>query len=143
MSKVQLRFIKSYNWFITGLLTLLGYSCTFGPHEYGTPSAKFIVNGRVTSASTEQPIEDIRVIIPGDTSYTNSNGEYQVSNRGAFPQEQTFDIRFEDTDGNLHGKFIDLDTAVEFKNPQFTGGDGDWYEGETSTDFDVKLTPDE
>jgi hypothetical protein len=87
--------------------------------EYGTPSAKFIVKGKVESSVTNQPIQNIRV----------------------YPEAQTFPIRFHDIDGNLQGEFNNLDTVVEFKNPQFTNGDGHWYKGETSKEFNIQLKP--
>ena len=139
---MRIKFLKTYNAIIVGLLAILGFvsSCD-SKDEYGTPSAKFIVNGKVTSSETEQAIENIRVVMQGDTTYTNSDGVYQVVDKWGFPTYQTYNIQFLDVDGEINNEFSDLDTIVEFKDPEFSGGDGDWYSGETSKDFDVKLTP--
>ncbi len=53
----------------------------------------------------------------------------------------TFNIQYRDEDGAANGEYNDLDTIIEFKNPQFVNGDGSWYAGETSKEFDIKLTP--
>jgi putative lipoprotein (rSAM/lipoprotein system) len=109
--------------------------------EYGTPNAKFIVNGTVTSAETEEPIRNIRVIMKYDTAFTDNEGNYEVTDKGAFPTDQTYSIQFQDFDIESNGSFNDKDTVVEFKNPEFSHGDGHWYEGETTREFDIKLTP--
>lgn len=144
MKAVQHKVLLGYSALIAGLMTVLGFasSCVpWGRAEYGTPHARFIVKGKVTAAGTEEPIRGIRVILPGDTAYTGTDGKYEVSNDFAFPTDQNFDLLFQDRDGDAHGAFQDLDTIVKFTNPKFTGGDGDWDEGSTSTNFDVELTP--
>lgn len=142
MKTVRKRILISYNFLLKGLIAILGFvpSCIPGT-EYGTPSAKFIVNGKVTSAATNLPVENIRVIMQGDTSFTDAGGMYQVIDKYGFPTSQTFPVSFQDVDGDTNIKFNDLDTIVEFKDPKFTGGDGDWYHGETSATFNVKLKP--
>ncbi len=79
--------------------------------------------------------------ITSTDTYTDVNGAYQVVDESGLPNDHTYIIEFKDIDGEINGKFSDLDTIVEFKDPIFTGGDGDWYSGETSKEFDVKLTP--
>lgn len=144
MKIIRIKFLKSFNALITGILAILGFAATCEPRvEYGSPSAEFIVNGKVTAAGTEVPIKNIRVTMQGDTAYTNDDGRYEVSDRWGFPTNQTYDIRFQDIDNEANGEYQDLDTIVEFIDPVFTGGDGNWYEGETSREFDVKLTPDQ
>ena len=140
MSSKSLHFV---NALISGCLTLLGFSCDLvNPRvEYGTPNAKFIVNGTVSSAETDEAIQNIRVIMKNDTVFTNSEGIYEVVDKGAFPTNQSYTIQFQDLDNELNGTFNDKDTLVEFKNPEFSHGDGHWYEGEASREFNVKLTP--
>ena len=137
------KLLKTCNTLIAGLLTILGFASSCGDSlaEYGAPSAKFIVNGTVTSEKNE-PIENIRVTMRGHTTSTDPDGFYKVSHKGegAFPDDQTFDIQFHDIDGELNGEYETTDTMVVFKDPEFTGGDGDWYDGETTKKFDVKLT---
>lgn len=142
MKKARNRILRSYNWLIATLMAMLGFASSCEPvAEYGVPTADFIVNGNVTSEETGQPIRNIRVSMQGDTSITNADGTYQVIDRWGFPTEQTYEIQFSDVDGETNGEFIDLDTIVQFKNPEFSGGDGDWYSGKTSKEFNVKLKP--
>lgn len=139
---MKIKILKTYNVLIAGLLAILGFTTACDSEdEYGTPSAKFIVNGKVKSSETDQPIENIRVTMQGDTSYTDVNGAYQVVDKWGFPKDQTYNIEFNDIGGEGNGEFSDLDTIVEFKDPKFTDGDEGWYSGETSKVFDVKLTP--
>lgn len=139
---MKIRILKTYNVLLAGLLTILGFATACdSKDEYGTPSAKFIVNGKVKSSETDQPIENIRVSMQGDTTFTDANGVYQVVDKWGFPTDQTYNIEFQDIDGDAYGEFSDLDTIVEFKDPEFLDGDGNWYSGETSKEFDVKLTP--
>lgn len=144
MKKAKTKFYKTSNAIIFGLLALLGFatSCEKGPNtiaEYGTPSAKFIVKGKVDSKETNTPIKNVRVIMNSDTSFSDSEGRYQVIENYGFPTNQTFQIKFQDIDGLINGDYEDIDTVVEFANPQFVNGDGHWYEGETSKEFNVKL----
>jgi len=144
MKKVENFFLKKYRALLALLLGLTGFasSCEIGGMaEYGTPSAKFIVNGKIESTLTSNPIRNIRVIMQGDTSLTDAEGKYQVIDRWGFPIDQTYSVRIEDFDGSLNGEFENLDTIVEFKNPKFVNGDGDWYTGETSTQLNIKLNP--
>lgn len=51
MKKNYKRILTTYNVLLSGLLALLGFASSCESRaEYGTPSAKFIVNGTVTSA---------------------------------------------------------------------------------------------
>ena len=74
-----------------------------------------------------------------DSTTTDNDGKYQVSDRDGFPADQLFTIKFHDTDGPLNGEYENLDTVVQFKDPKFTNGDGHWYQGETTKDFNVTL----
>lgn len=152
MKKAKVRFYKTSNAIIFGLLALFGFaSCSKGGtnpnpgpnpiNEYGTPYATFIVKGKVTS-NTGNPIENIRVVMKSastisDTAFTDSDGNYQDS-VVAFPDTLTFQLDFKDIDGASNGDYNSLDTTSEFTNPKFTGGAG-WYAGETSKDLNIKL----
>lgn len=144
MKKIRITFIKTQNSLIATLMAIIGFatSCVF-KSEYGSPSAEFIVNGTVKSADTEQPIENIRVILQtdrSDTTLTDKDGKYQLVDKWGYPYDQTYNIQFQDIDGASNNEYENLDTIVEFKDPEFSGGDGNWNHGETSKEFDVKLT---
>jgi len=146
MKKAKINILKSHNVLIATVLSLLGFSASCGlvdtpVMEYGTPSAKFIVNGKVVASETNEALNNIRVTMQGDTTYTDNNGNYQVTDKWGFPMNQSYNIQFQDIDGSLNGQFNRLDTMVEFKDPKFVNGDGHWYRGETSKEFDIKLKP--
>jgi len=131
---MKIKFLKTYNALIAILLVVFGISCV-ASKEYGTPDAKFIVKGKVSSKETKEPIEDIRVTMNWHNDITNEKGDYRVENND-FPGDRAFLVKFHDT----KGIYMDLDTLIEFKNPQFTGGDKNWYSGETSKTVDIQLT---
>ncbi len=140
------KFLKTQNTVIAKILTILGFGAVitgcepkYGTlvAEYGVPSAKFIVNGKVSS---QHPIENIRVVMHGwdnDTAFTDEYGNYEVAIDDNASNDN-FLVQFHDTEN----RYKDLDTTVEFKDPKFTGGDG-WYEGETCKTVNVELTPKE
>lgn len=141
MKKIKLRAINYYNVILSALMALLGFTTSCDPQdEYGTPSAKFIVRGKVSSVANGLPVQNIRVKILNDSSFTTSGGEYEVESN-SFPGDQIINIRFEDVDGSANGQYSTLDTSVQFIDPQFTGGDGNWYSGQAEKTFDVELTP--
>ena len=146
MKKVELRFLKFYNLIILGLLTILGFTSSCEKNdpdlmsEYGTPSAKFIVNGTIESIDSNTPIENIQVIMQGNTAITDSKGKYQVAEVGS-PRDQSYIIQLQDIDGVSNGDYENLDTIVQFMDPQFINGDNNWYEGETSKELNIKLNP--
>jgi putative lipoprotein (rSAM/lipoprotein system) len=149
MKKAKIRFYKTSNAIILGLLALLGFStsCNIIRYEYGTPQADFIVKGKVTSSTTGNPIQNIRVIMkrdstnpygPGDTTFTDNEGNYHET-LSAFPKNQTFQLVFQDVDSAANGDYQGKDTTVQFTDPKFNGGDGSWYKGETSKNLNIKL----
>ena len=146
MKKARNKFYSVYNSIIIGLLGILGLttsSCDkLRPDpvaEYGVPSAKFIVNGKVEARADNSAIENIRVIMRQDTTYTDSEGKYQLIDKYGSPMSQDIEIKFSDIDGANNGEFNNMDTVVEFKNPEFVNGDGKWYAGETSKEFNIEL----
>jgi len=148
MKKIEIGFLKMYNFIIGGLIAILGFAASCETKtEYGVPHAKFILKGTVESSLSIAPIQKIRVIMQGnssntssDTAFTDASGNYAVSD-GGFPANQTYIVRFDDIDSILNGAFDKLDTTVEFNDPKFINGDGPWYSGETSKELDIKLHP--
>jgi putative lipoprotein (rSAM/lipoprotein system) len=157
MKVIRFKILKSYNSIITLLLSFLGFasSCDIwgGRAMYGTPSADFIVKGKVESAGERRPIAGIKVElskevdtengkIPVDIDHSVSaetTGAYTVANNGGFPIDQTYKVKFTDIDGALNGEFETLDTTIIFQNPKYTGGDGSWYNGRTEKELNVKM----
>ena len=135
------KFNKYYNSIIAALLAILGFSGACSDHvdEYGSPSAKFIIKGKVLSVKIEKPISNIRISMQEDTTYSDTEGNYEVIDRWGFPTDYIYTVQFRDIDGTVNGEYEPLDTLIEFINPTFTGGDGNWYQGETEKTLDVKL----
>ena len=139
------KLIKNYNKIIAFILSILGvggttFSCAmYGiPAEYGTPYANFKINGTVTKHKNEK-LPGIKVKMPYDSTLTNAYGKYEIETQD-IPTGQTFEIQFIDIDGPENGEFETLDTVVVFENPKFENGDGDWFQGNTSREFNIKLT---
>lgn len=155
MVAIQRRLLQSVNLLIVILISLLGFttSCKDEPAEYGTPHAAFVITGKVESATDNQPVMDIIVemrLLPTQdnssqgylvgTGFSNGIGSYYIDATES-PKEQTFNLKFIDTDGPLNGEYETLDTTVVFQDPKFTNGDGSWYKGYTEKTMDVKLKP--
>jgi len=143
MKKLEIKFLKAYNLVLAALLAMLGFgSCENRVvAEYGTPSATFIVQGIVESSDSDQPIKNIRVIMQGDTTFTDNNGYYKVMDMFGFPGDKTYYIQFQDIDGVQNGDYKDLESSVDFVDPEYTNGDGNWYSGEATEALDVKMDP--
>lgn len=141
MRKAKIKIIKFYNVIIAGMLSILGFTTSCDPVvEYGTPYANFIVKGKITSSETDKPIENIQVTMGGVPKLTNSNGEFEIVNSGSL-LDTTFNLNIRDIDGENNLLFFDKDTVAQFKNPIFSGGDDNWYVGDTKINIDIKLKP--
>ncbi len=149
MKLLQTKGYQFFNIVLSGLLALLGISgCTKdSPDEYGTPRATFIVKGTITSAETNEPVENIKVVMVPEISYTNdssftdASGFYEVKDDNGFPDDSEYLIKIQDIDGDAYGAFEDVDTTLVFEDPDVEGGNDGWYDGMTSKEFNIKLTP--
>ncbi|HAH23311.1 MAG TPA: hypothetical protein DCL77_06070 [Prolixibacteraceae bacterium] len=159
MAPIQLKFLKSTNSLIVLLISILGFSLSCKKNdpvvEYGSPHASFIVKGTIESATADKLIPDIIVEMrhitngePGqsesllmDTDFSNINGYYYLSDPYYTLEDQTYEIKFTDTDGTLNGQYETLDTTIVFKNPKFLGGDGKWDLGSVQKELKIKLKP--
>jgi putative lipoprotein (rSAM/lipoprotein system) len=150
MKKVRTGLLKKYNKLICVCLSLLGFTTACGliqseygtpAAEYGTPHATFIVKGSVKSEVNSTAVKGIRVVMGNDSTYSDASGNYQVENV-AFPESQTFSVKYKDVDGALNGAFQNQDATVVFTDPVFTGGSG-WDEGKTEKNINIKLKPKE
>lgn len=142
-----------YSKFISVCLLALGFSAcsSLGDDpdpvicEYGVPSAKYKVSGKVVSAEGEKKaVKGIRVVmidnvdeskntyIQGDTVFTDADGVYKID-KHSFPQQQ-FKVKFQDVDGEDNGEFEEKIEIIDFKDAQYTDG-GRWYKGEATKDM--------
>lgn len=120
----------------------------FGMCMYGSPTADFEAEGRVTD-EFDKPIEGIQVVIsekynntenviydynlmPVDTLFTDVDGRYSLETMNSgFTNQIQFD--FEDVDGKENGG--DFDRASVVMDVEYKGGDKSWYIGKA----DVKV----
>jgi len=140
MTRIKRSFLLRWNAVIAWFLSLWGVACSPIACEYGTPEGKFIVNGTVQSEETLAPIENIRIIMGYDTAFSDAAGKFEVSDL-SFPESQSYLVNLSDVDGTAHGEFLSRDTLVNFTDPEFENGDGDWYQGETAKQVIVNLKP--
>ena len=126
-----------------------------GGCEYGTPTAKFKISGRVTDSKTSDAINDIGVISSmkfrydsieqqniWDTAYTDNTGNYYIE-MNLFPISDTVYLTFYDNDSTESDFYFRKDTAVFFNSEDLTGGDEGWYSGETQATCNIKLDKNE
>lgn len=144
MKFFKIKILTGYNIILAALLGLLGFSTSCEPisrTEYGTPHAKFIVKGKISSAVTNQPITNIKVQMERDSMNSTNQGLYQVVDNYGSPATQSYTLHIKDIDGIANGEFQNLDTVVDFKDAKFSGGDGHWNNGETQKEFNISLKP--
>lgn len=150
---MKIKLLSVYSRILSFVLVFLGFqSCsTVDPKdEYGTPSAKFIVKGKVENGDKEvsglkvalgvinkgYDKEKVRYV---DSVNTDVKGLFKVSIKD-FPTSQKFVIKYEDIDEEKNGLLETVIDTVRFDNPSFTNGSGGWYVGETTKDLGtVKL----
>ena len=125
MKKKNEQWLRYSNRALSGLLMLFGFvSCDNGggdiPVEYGMPSAKYRVKGKVIDADTQEPVPGIEVVT--GAVHTGDGKEWL-----SYP-----DTLITDKDG----AFATERTEVEAGG--FTGG-SHWYRGETSIDKTIEI----
>jgi len=138
---MKFKILSGYNLIISFLVSLLGFATaceSTGGDEYGVPTARFTVKGKVTTVVTGAPVANIKVKMLRDSTISDASGNYQISGI-EFPHSQSIPIKYMDMDGALNGELQTLDTVVEFKDPKFTGGNGNWFQGETEKEFNIAL----
>lgn len=145
MRKVKFNLLIKYNKLITMLLSIMGFSTACeviggARVEYGTPHATFLVKGNISSASSNKPIPQIKVIMGYDTTYTDNEGNY-MAKMVDFPTDQSYIIELFDVDGTQHGEFADTNATIDFIDPEFSGGDGNWNSGQTEKELEIKMKP--
>ena len=159
---------KVYTKVLAALLAWLGFSGTvvscngngvFGSPspEYGVPSATFKVRGVVVSDTDSTPIQGIRAVLSEKSSYESEENFYEIggavfsNNSGnfnvagaSFPRKEILYVKLTDVDGDENGLFADKVVEADFRNVTFTGGSGNWYEGQAEINLGtIKMIPDD
>jgi putative lipoprotein (rSAM/lipoprotein system) len=130
--------IKSTNWILAGVLSVLGFSScdieNHGQEEYGTPYATFTFRGKVTDEAGK-PVKDVKIEVmeeqseqPVNPVLTNASGDY-TSTFQDFPM-QNFRVIASDIDGETNGSFQNDTVQVKISKEDFDDkGNGNWNQG--------------
>lgn len=138
-----------YSSILSSLLVLLGFSsCSKSDpvDEYGAPTAKFKLLGKVVSSENpEEPISNIQVVIVpdaakeqspylGDTIHTDLYGRFELGEKyeNAFYNKHL--LIFEDIDGDKNGSYERKELVLEVARNDFKDGNG-WFWGTFEKDF--------
>lgn len=142
--KSKYSFLIKQNVILTFVVSLLGFMPACHHTEYGVPTAEFILNGKVKSANTNQPIENIKVSSNGNYNnpfvFTNSEGIFSIHFNGD-AYTKNYNYKFQDTDSLQNVNYKDKDTVISFEGIALTGGDGKWNEGIAEKTVDILLEP--
>lgn len=149
MKKIAL---KTYGKIIAFFLGAIAYltGCEViggGIAEYGTPSADFVVKGKVVDQSSKKPIKDIRIIHKAryapasDTVKTNAKGEFELK-FNEFPGVDHW-IYAEDLEETQNGGLFRPDslTVNSAQMKRIKKGSGSWNQGvfeKTDANFTLK-----
>lgn len=118
--------------------------------EYGCPEASYRIKGSVTD-SEGNSIEGIAVMRyswdsegnplpePNYMDTTDADGRFEVYIKRYDAYMDNIDVDFHDIDGEQNGSYADTTVSVSFQGATFTGGDGEWYEGEATRTINVTL----
>ena len=137
MKRKTLSFI---NRCLAAVMALLGFQACGGSNQlvmYGTPSADLAVKGKITNTKQE-PLKDIQVVVyPNrrhwtDTLYTDENGEYHWTVKGAFPTDSAAVVVNDTT-----GLYVSDSTKVAYQYDR-TKAD-DWSKGVATAEADFEL----
>ena len=164
--KISKAFIKSTNWLLAGIISMLGFvGCKNDVVEYGAPYADYTVKGAVVDKATKTPIKGIRVgytpiyqgpilmygVIP--TPYqpkayviTDENGKFKLTDRfyvGEFQMVENTSVLpvfVEDIDDAVNGWFQSEYLWVDFSDAVRSGKVKGWYGGEYTVTISIELT---
>lgn len=124
------------------LLMLLGFGCSTGVQEYGTPRATFQIKGRVVTDNQEgiPNIQLTGIFGKYDTctvTKTETDGSFKMN----FSYIPLTDLKItaEDVDGDENGSYLPAVQEIHLTEKDFQGGDGNWYAGELEKEITIRL----
>ena len=147
------RSLKIFDKLVMALMGLFPFfsGCDEPREMYGTPTADYLVKGRVTDLTTRAPLEHIRVVLHessenaygrSDTVYSDNLGAYAIE-FSTFPMDvQSFGMIAEDVDGAANGgTYAPLETtATVLESDWDRTNAGNWKVGKATVVKDIKLT---
>jgi len=150
MRKIYHSSLKSINWILAGLLTLLGFACSNddddgGVAMYGVPWEGYAIKGSVVDKTTGEPIPNIevKVAFPDSiyknipTSYkwrdtTDINGEFELihtPNRSLDGNSEIVPIALHDINGDANEPFKSDTIPADFEKANHIDPGSGWFEG--------------
>jgi putative lipoprotein (rSAM/lipoprotein system) len=146
---------KAVTFFDKIVMALLGLfpfltACDDPRTLYGTPSATYVVKGRVTDETTHAPLQNIRVMLHEndeypeyrlDTVQTDELGAYSMTFTGYAQNNLFIYLKAEDVDGEANGGLYQsaMDTAQVTDSNWDKSDAGDWNMGTATVVKDIKL----
>jgi putative lipoprotein (rSAM/lipoprotein system) len=134
MKNISIKLLKLNKLILFSLISLLGFTTSCEKSDepevciaYGVPTTKFVISGKVISKTTQQSIFGIQVSLQGDTTYSDTDGNYLVET--SYEGTNEFTVSFEDTDSKTNGSYTKLDTTF------FINSD--------TTKLNIQLSPEE
>lgn len=144
MKRVHRSFIKSSNWALAGILSLLGFSgmtsCE-ATEEYGSPHADYTIKGKVTNEA-KQAIPNLKIEILSEREYpiteseTDANGKFQTSFDGL---GENYSVAVSDLDGDVNGAFENDTIDINFTKDDYIKKGSGWYQGELLKEIEIVL----
>ena len=129
----------AYAKIIAWILGILGFasSCEIpGLVEYGTPSADYVVKGKVTDKVTQQPLKNMAVIhksrtspYGNDTVRTNIEGNYELKFTSFPYRSENMIVYASDLDGEENGLYKSDTLRIKASELKQTAKRRGWDEG--------------
>lgn len=143
--------LKTYGKVIAWILTALGLytSCDIiEPRvEYGTPTADFVVKGKVTDKSTRQPVKGKAVInksytwpYGNDTVRTDASGNYELEFTAISFGSEDITVYTSDIDGEANGAYRSDTIRIKAHELKQIEKRRNWYNGKFEGKADFELT---
>jgi putative lipoprotein (rSAM/lipoprotein system) len=144
--------LKLFDKIVMALLGLFPFltACDDPRYLYGTPSATYVVKGKVTDETTNAPLKNIRVMLrenddipqyPLDTVYTDELGAYRITFDGYVRENLSIYLKAEDVDGEANGgNYQAKEDVVDIKDSNWKSTESNgWDMGTATVVKDIKL----
>lgn len=114
---------------LLGVGVAAGSCDVLAPCEYGTPTMKYTVQGKVVDSKTGNGIPGIKIsrvtFSQAQGEFTDANGEFILEGQ-SFPND-TIHVHALDIDGADNGFYTNVESVINLTKME--EGDGNWYSG--------------
>lgn len=144
--------LKVKNKILAFLITITGFAISCTKSAYGTPYARYVINGKVVDNETGEGIKNIKVLTnikksQEDTSvflsiesYTNTTGDFQVKHEGGYylTSKRRHHFQIKDIDSTVNGLYQNKEETIFFGEPKYENG-GSWDFGTSTENIEFRL----